>query len=115
MMPLQVIRSLDALTNAIEVAVARADWSEAVRAAETRSRFVMALAPDQPDEVRAAIGRMQEADIRVSTVARETLVALITEGWIASYETGLATKMLAAKPLSPGADAMASRSPSFPV
>ncbi|WP_244137335.1 hypothetical protein [Burkholderia pyrrocinia] len=112
---LQVIQNLDVLTNAIEVAVARADWSEAVRAAETRSRFVIALAPDQPDEVRAAIGRMQEIDVRISTVARETFEALIAEGWIALYETGPATQVLAAPPLSPGADAMASRPPSFPA
>lgn len=115
MTPLQVIRSLDLLTNAIEVAVVRADWSEAVRAAETRSRFVIALAPDQPDEVRAAIGRMRETDIRISTIARETLEALIAEGWIALHQARLATQVLAAQPLSPGADATASRSPSFPA
>ncbi|WP_254606610.1 hypothetical protein [Burkholderia contaminans] len=70
MTPLQIIRSLDSLTNAIEVAVARADWSEAVRAAETRSAFLMALSPDQPDEVHTAIGRMREIDIRISITAR---------------------------------------------
>ncbi|WP_175946003.1 hypothetical protein [Burkholderia pyrrocinia] len=115
MEPLQVIQSIEVLTNAIEAAVARADWSEAVRAAETRSRFVIALAPDQPDEVRAAIGRMQETDIRISTVARETLVALVTEGWIARCGTQRATQTLAAKSLSLGADAMASRNPFFPA
>ncbi|CAB3756555.1 hypothetical protein LMG29660_02883 [Burkholderia puraquae] len=108
MTPLQIIRSLDSLTNAIEVAVARADWSEAVRAAETRSMFLMTLEPDQPDEVHAAIGRMRETDIRISIAARETLEALVTEGRKALHET-----RLAAQPLSPGADAMASRSPSW--
>ncbi|PXX37084.1 MULTISPECIES: hypothetical protein [Burkholderia] len=115
MTPLQIIQNLDVLTNAIEVAVARADWSEAVRAAEARSTFVMTLAPDQPDEVRAAIGRMQETDIRISIVARETLVALVTEGWIARCGARLPTHALAAKPMSPGADAVASRNPSFPA
>ncbi|WP_246637349.1 hypothetical protein [Burkholderia catarinensis] len=105
MTPLQVIRSLDALTDAIEVAVARADWSEAVRAADARSRFVIALAPGQPDEVLAALGRMQEIDVRISAVARETLHALITEGWIALYETRLATNALKATRKSPGAGA----------
>ncbi|WP_053077750.1 hypothetical protein [Burkholderia cepacia] len=85
---LKVIQNLDVLTNAIEVAVARADWSEAVRAAETRSRFVIALAHDQPDEVRAAIGRMQETDIRVSTIARETLVARIAEAGLRRTNPG---------------------------
>ena len=45
--------------GAIEVAVARADWSEVVRAAETRSAFLMTLAPDQPNEVHTAIGAMR--------------------------------------------------------
>lgn len=113
MTPLQIIRSLDSLTNAIEVAVARADWSEAVRAAETRSMFLMTLVPDQPDEVHAAIGKMREIDLRISTAARETLEALVAEGRKALHETRLATQALAAQPLSPGADAMASRSPSW--
>ncbi|VWD13996.1 hypothetical protein BLA39750_03425 [Burkholderia lata] len=108
MTPLQIIRSLEALTSAIEVAVARADWSEAVRAAETRSAFLMTLVPDQPDEVHAAIGRMRETDIRISTTARETLEALVTEGRNALYET-----RLAAQPQPHGADATVSRSPSW--
>ncbi|MCA8277765.1 hypothetical protein LGN17_35355 [Burkholderia sp. AU30280] len=112
MTPLQIIRSLDSLTNAIEVAVARADWNEAVRAADTRSMFLMTLAPDQPDEVHAAIGRMREIDIRISIAARETLEALVTEGRKALQEVRLATQALTAQPLSPGADAMASRLPS---
>ncbi|MBZ5788682.1 hypothetical protein K8353_01020 [Burkholderia contaminans] len=115
MIPLEIIQNLDSLTNAIEVAVARADWSEAVRAAETRSKFLMTLVPDQPDEVRLAIGRMQETDMRISTAARETLEALVAEGWQALYETRLATKALASQSLSPGAGAMASRSPSWPA
>jgi len=108
MTPLQIIRSLDSLTNAIEVAVARADWSEAVRAAETRSAFLMTLVPEQPDEVHAAIGRMREIDIRISTTARESLEALVTEGWSALHDTRLAVQ-----PQAHGADAMASRPPSW--
>lgn len=108
MTPLQIIRSLESLTNAIEVAVASADWSEAVRAAETRSAFLMALSPDQPEEVHTAIGRMLEIDIRISITARETLEALVAEGRKALHETGLAPR-----PPSPGADVMAARSPSW--
>ncbi|VWC19451.1 MULTISPECIES: hypothetical protein [Burkholderia] len=108
MTPLQIIRNLDSLTNAIEVAVARADWSEAVRAAETRSTFLMTLVPDQPDEVHAAIGKMREIDIRISTAARETLEALVAEGRKALHDT-----RLAARQLSLGADAMTSRSSSW--
>ncbi|MCA8255955.1 hypothetical protein LGM89_22070 [Burkholderia sp. AU31624] len=104
MTPLQIIRSLDALTTAIEVAVARADWSEAVRAAETRSAFLMTLSPGQPDEVHAALRRMREIDIRISITARETLEARVAESRNALHETRLA---------SPGADAMAARSPSW--
>ncbi|VWC48078.1 MULTISPECIES: hypothetical protein [Burkholderia] len=110
---LQVVHSIEVLTNAIEVAVARADWSEAVRAAEARSRFLMTLVPDQPEEVHAAIGRMQEADLRISTAARETLEALVAEGRKALHETRLAANALAAQPLWPGADAVASRSSSW--
>ncbi|WP_241026057.1 hypothetical protein [Burkholderia sp. Tr-20390] len=108
MTPLQIIRSLDSLTNAIEVAVAHADWSEAVRAAETRSAFLTALSPDQPDEVHAAIRRMREIDIRISITARETLEARVAESRKALHATRLATR-----PPSPGADAMAARSPSW--
>jgi hypothetical protein len=108
MTPLQIIRSLDSLTTAIEVAVARADWSEAVRAAETRSAFLMTLLPDQPDEVHAAIGRMREIDVRISTTARETLEALVIEGRNALRET-----RPTAQPRSHGADAMPSRPPSW--
>lgn len=108
MTPLQIIRSLDSLTNAIEVAVAHADWSEAVRAAETRSAFLMALSPDQPDEVHTAIARMREIDIRISITARETLEALVSEGRKALHETRLATQ-----PPSPGEEVTASRSPSW--
>ncbi|VWC77523.1 hypothetical protein [Burkholderia contaminans] len=104
MTPLQIIRSLDSLTNAIEVAVAHADWSEAVRAAETRSAFLTVLSPDQPDEVHAAIRRMREIDIRISITAREALEARVAESRKALYET---------RPPSPGADAMAARSPSW--
>jgi len=113
MTPREIIQNLDSLTNAIEVAVARADWSEAVRAAEARSSFLMALVPDQPDEVRMAIGRMRETDMRISTAARETLEALVAEGRKALHEARLAAKALAAQPLWPGADAMASRSSSW--
>ncbi|MET1536732.1 hypothetical protein [Burkholderia sola] len=115
MEPLQVIQNLEVLTKAIEDAVARVDWSEAVRAAEVRSRFVIALAPDQPDEVRAAIGRMQETDIRIFAVARETFDTLIAEGGIARCGIPPGTQALAAKSLLPGADAMASRNRTFPV
>ncbi|CAM2179510.1 hypothetical protein WI61_36160 [Burkholderia cepacia] len=109
MMPWQVVQSLEALTNAIEAAVARADWAEAVRAAETRSRFVLALAPDQPDEVVSALGRMQETDVRISIVARETLQALVAEGWAALHETRAATHALQAGQRALDADAAASR------
>ncbi|MBN3826984.1 hypothetical protein G3O00_25645 [Burkholderia sp. Ac-20384] len=108
MEPLQVIQRIEVLTNAIEVAVARADWGEAVRAAEARSMFLMTLVPDQPDEVQAAIGKMREIDIRISTAARETLEALVTEGRKALHETGLAVQSL-----SRGAQALASRSPAW--
>ncbi|RXV65554.1 hypothetical protein D1006_36480 [Burkholderia stabilis] len=108
MVTLQVVQSLDALTNAIEVAVERADWSEAVRAAETRLRFVAALAPDQPDEVIAALRRMQEIDVRISTAARETLLALVAEGRMALHETGVATNELKAHQRSLDAGAAAS-------
>jgi len=110
---LQVIQNLEVLTNAIEVAVVRADWSEAVRAAEARSRFVTALASDQSDEVRAAIGRMQETDTRISTVAREKLVALVTEGWIARYGIQPTTQALAANRL--GRMPWHPETPPFPV
>ncbi|AOJ33516.1 hypothetical protein [Burkholderia metallica] len=109
----QIIHTIEVLTNAIEVAVARADWSEAVRAAETRATFLMTLVPDQPDEVHAAIGRMRETDIRISTTARETLEALVAEGWKALHEARLSMQALTARPLSPGADARASRSRSW--
>ncbi|WP_175970522.1 hypothetical protein [Burkholderia sp. BCC0322] len=112
MTPLQIIRNLDSLTSAIEVAVARADWNEAVRAADTRSMFLMTLVPDQPDEVQAAIGRMRETDIRISIAARETLEALVAEGRKALQQVQWATQALAAQPLSPGADALAARFPS---
>ncbi|WP_256941321.1 MULTISPECIES: hypothetical protein [Burkholderia] len=108
MTPLQIIRSLDSLTNAIEVAVADADWSEAVRAAETRSAFLLALSPDQPDEVHAAIGRMREIDIRISITARETLEARVAAGREALHDTRLAPR-----PPSPEADVMAARSHSW--
>ena len=108
MTPLQIIRSLDSLTNAIEVAVAHADWSEAVRAAETRSAFLMALSPDQPDEVLTAIGRMREIDIRISITARESLEARVSEGRKALHETRLAPK-----PPSPGEEVTAARSASW--
>ncbi|WP_206138560.1 hypothetical protein [Burkholderia sp. Se-20373] len=108
MTPLQIIGSLDALTNAIEVAVAHADWSEAVRAAETRSAFLMTLSPDQPDEVHAAIRRMREIDVRISITARETLEARVVESRKALHETGLAPR-----PPSPAADVIAARSPSW--
>lgn len=109
MMPWQVVQSLEALTNAIEAAVVRADWAGAVRAAETRSRFVLALAPDQPDEVVSALGRMQETDVRISIVARETLQALVAEGWAALHETRAATHALKARQRALDADAAASR------
>ncbi len=112
-MPLEIIRNLDMFTNAIEVAVDRADWSEAVRAAEARSRFLIALAPDQPDEVRAALGKMQETDMRISIAARETLVALVTESWIAQGGTRLTTQAFAAKSLSRTVDDMVCRHPFF--
>ncbi|WP_244109884.1 hypothetical protein [Burkholderia arboris] len=98
MTPLQVVQSLDALTHAIEVAVARADWSEAVRAARIRSSFVVALGSDQPDEVMSALRRMQEIDVRISTAARETLQALIAEGWTALHGTQAATNASKAEP-----------------
>ena len=104
MMPWQVVQSLEALTNAIEAAVARADW-----AAETRSRFVLALAPDQPDEVMSALGRMQETDVRISIVARDTLQALVAEGWAALHDTRAATHALKARQRALDADAAASR------
>ncbi|MBL3966006.1 hypothetical protein H3O04_26340 [Burkholderia sp. KCJ3K979] len=94
MTPLQVVLSLDALTHAIEAAVARADWNEAVRAAEMRSAFIVALAPDQPDEVMSALMKVQEIDVRISTVARETLEALLAEGWAALHATRAATNAL---------------------
>lgn len=94
MTPLQVVLSLDALTHAIEAAVARADWNEAVRAAEMRSAFIVALAPDQPDEVMSALMKVQEIDVRISTVARETLEALLAEGWMALHATRAATNAL---------------------
>ncbi|WP_260430746.1 hypothetical protein [Burkholderia cenocepacia] len=94
MTPLQVVLSLDALTHAIEAAVARADWNEAVRAAEMRSAFIVALAPDQPDEVMSALMKVQEIDVRISTVARETLEALVAEGWTALHATRAATNAL---------------------
>ncbi|WP_249210472.1 hypothetical protein [Burkholderia cenocepacia] len=94
MTPLQVVLSLDALTHAIEAAVARADWNEAVRAAEMRSAFIVALAPDQPDEVMSALMKVQEIDVRISTVARETLEALLAEGWTALHATRAATNAL---------------------
>ncbi|WP_052007324.1 hypothetical protein [Burkholderia paludis] len=108
MTPLQIVRSLDSLTNAIEAAIVRADWSEAVRAAETRSSFLMALVPDQPDEVRAAIGRMRETDLRITTAARETLETLVAEGRQALHEAQQAAQALAMQSLSSTADTVAS-------
>ncbi|MCA8493702.1 hypothetical protein [Burkholderia arboris] len=109
MTPLQVVQSLDALTHAIEVAVARADWSEAVRAAGRRSRFVVALGADQPDEVMSALRRMQEIDVRISTAARETLQALVAEGWAALHDTRAATNASKAEPRLYEAGAAAAR------
>ncbi|RQX83189.1 hypothetical protein DF034_09070 [Burkholderia anthina] len=109
MTPLQVVQSLDALTHAIEAAVARADWSEAVRAAETRSAFIVALAPDQPDEVVSALMKVREIDVRISTVARDTLEALIAEGWMALHAARTATNALRARQRSLDAGAAATR------
>ncbi|KWZ32641.1 hypothetical protein WS64_16380 [Burkholderia anthina] len=109
MTPLQVVQSLDALTHAIEAAVARADWSEAVRAAETRSAFIVALAPDQPDEVVSALMKVQEIDVRISTVARDTLEALIAEGWMALHAARTTTNALRARQRSLDAGAAATR------
>ncbi|WP_175885194.1 hypothetical protein [Burkholderia sp. BCC0044] len=97
MTSLQIVLSLEALTHAIETAVARADWNEAVRAAEMRSAFIVALAPDQPDAVVSALMKVQEIDVRISTVARETLEALIAEGWTALRASRAATNALRAR------------------
>ncbi|HDV6328743.1 TPA: hypothetical protein RJR39_004866 [Burkholderia cenocepacia] len=109
MTPLQVVLSLDALTHAIEAAVARADWNEAVRAAEMRSAFIVALAPDQPDEVMSALMKVQEIDVRISTVARETLEALVAEGWTALHATRAATNALRVRQRSLETGAAATR------
>ncbi|MGU7853618.1 hypothetical protein ACV22X_12860 [Burkholderia orbicola] len=109
MTPLQVVLSLDALTHAIEAAVARADWNEAVRAAEMRSAFIVALAPDQPDEVMSALMKVQEIDVRISTVARETLEALLAEGWTALHATRAATSALRVRQRSLDTGAAATR------
>lgn len=109
MTPLQVVLSLDALTHAIEAAVARADWNEAVRAAEMRSAFIVALAPDQPDEVMSALMKVQEIDVRISTAARETLEALVAEGWTALHATRAATNALRVRQRSLEAGAPATR------
>lgn len=109
MTPLQVVLSLDALTHAIEAAVARADWNEAVRAAEMRSAFIVALAPDQPDEVMSALMKVQEIDVRISTAARETLEALVAEGWAALHATRAATNALRVRQRSLEAGAPATR------
>ncbi|KVH54805.1 hypothetical protein WS89_26260 [Burkholderia sp. MSMB1072] len=100
MTPLQVVLSLESLTHAIEAAVARADWSEAVRAAERRSAFIVALAPDQPDEVVSALMKLQEIDVRISTVARDTLEALIAEGWAALHAARATTSAPSVRPQS---------------
>ncbi|HEB3528636.1 TPA: hypothetical protein RZC51_000086 [Burkholderia cenocepacia] len=109
MTPLQVVLNLDALTHAIEAAVARADWNEAVRAAEMRSAFIVALAPDQPDEVVSALMKLQEIDVRISTAARDTLEALIADGWTALQETRAATNALRAQQRLPDTGAAATR------
>lgn len=109
MTPLQVVQRLEALAQAIEAAVARADWNEAVRAAEMRSAFVLALAPDQPAEVVSALMRMQEIDVRISTIARDTLEALIAEGWTALHATRLATHALRVRQRSLDVGAAATR------
>ncbi len=109
MTPLQVVQRLDALTNAIEIAVARADWSEAVQAADARLKFVAALAPEPPDEVLAALRRMQEIDVRISAVARDTLQVRIAESRIALHETRAAMNALKAKQQPLGVGAAASR------
>ena len=109
MTPLQVVQSLDALTHAIEAAVARADWSEAVRAAERRSAFIVALAPDQPDEVVSALMKVQEIDVRIYTVARDTLEALIAEGWMALHAARATTNALRVRQRSLDAGAAATR------
>ncbi len=109
MTPLQVVQRLDALTHAIEAAVARTDWNEAVRAAEMRSAFIVALAPNQPAAVVSALMKVQEMDVRISTVARDTLEALIAEGWQALHETCLATNALRAQQRLPDVGAAATR------
>ncbi|NTZ06280.1 hypothetical protein [Burkholderia metallica] len=109
MTPLQVVLSLESLTHVIEAAVARADWSEAVRTAERRSAFIVALAPDQPDEVVSALMKVQEIDVRISTVARDTLEALIAEGWTALHAARAATNALRAQQRSLDAGAAATR------
>ncbi|MDR0242219.1 MAG: hypothetical protein LBJ65_11520 [Burkholderia sp.] len=109
MTPLQVVQRLDALTNAIEVAVARADWSEAVQAADTRLTFVAALAPERPDEVLAALRRMQEMDVRISAVARDTLQVRMAESRVALHETRVAMNALKARQQLLGVGAAASR------
>ncbi|RQU74516.1 hypothetical protein DF141_16930 [Burkholderia cenocepacia] len=109
MTPLQVVQRLDALTHAIEAAVARADWNEAVRAAEMRSAFIVALAPNQPAAVVSALMKVQEMDVRISTVARDTLEALIAEGWQALHEIRLATNALRAQQRLPDPGAAATR------
>lgn len=81
MKPFQVIDSLDTLTFAIELAVTRADWEDAVRAADARSMFVKSLPAEQPAEVRAAIRKMQQIDVRISNIARATLERILWERW----------------------------------
>ncbi|RQS28948.1 hypothetical protein DIE03_17895 [Burkholderia sp. Bp8992] len=109
MTPLQVVQHLAVLTNAIEVAVVRADWDEAVQAADARLRFVVALATESPDEVRAALRRMQEIDVRISTVARDKLQVHIAESRIALHETRAATNALKARQQLLGVGAAAPR------
>ncbi|HEF5870490.1 TPA: hypothetical protein SAY52_001060 [Burkholderia cenocepacia] len=107
MTPLQVVQRLDALTHAIEAAVAGGHWSEAVRAAEMRSAFIVALAPDQPDEVVSALMKVQEIDVRISTAARDALEALVARDWAALDATRAATNARRAQQRSfdPGAAA----------
>ncbi|AYQ43539.1 hypothetical protein CVS37_36495 [Burkholderia lata] len=112
---MHVIHRLQVLRNVIEVAVARVDWSETVRAAETRLVLLMTLAPDQPDEAHTAIRVMREIDIRISIATREALQTRVTGGRKALHETRCVAQALTAQPPLPGAEAVASRSRSWPA
>ncbi|MGU7784557.1 flagellar protein FliT [Burkholderia sp. PU8-34] len=66
----ELIDRLNVLTDAIEHAVAMADWAEAARLAEVRSPLVMSLSTDQPPAGIAAIRRVHASNARIFTDAR---------------------------------------------